>query len=692
MVAATYGRGLYTTVIPGSPEIRFTAPAVTYTETTAATTGCRNYKDYSIPVAITKAPTGDAIATFDVLAGNSAIPGSDFEYTTNGDFNNPSHQHIFSNGSSALETITIRIYDDNEIEAPESFTIAYSLSGSSNAVTGSSNSFKVTINSNDLGPLTAAGFSGIIGVGDNTNTNAQPFRAQYSDSRTQCLYTRAELMAMGMKGGDTITSLSFFVVSKGSSGPFNNFTVKVKNSSSQSLSLGDYFESGMTIVYGPVNYSTVVGTNKFNLNGPFIWNGDSSLLLDVCFHNPSAMAANDIVSSTVTAVTLSVWDRNNGVVGCDLPFPNFNLFGTSALRPDLGIEVSRVGNPVASQLNSSQSNYFGSNNDLYYFSPTGEILGRIRNLDPFNYGCTEVKIDRAGTGTTLFWNNNPANSLMNKSIRVIPSINHNPGQYEITLYYSLAEKQAWEAATGQSWNNIQLVKTQSAISDVTPSNPNGAGTVQIVDPIRGTFGNDFTLTYTFNSGFSGFGAGIPGQVPLPVTLLNFSGHTENKVNVLNWATAFEQNTRNFEIEKSSDGANYEKIGSVRAAGNSADKRQYLFTDIHPFAINYYRLRMNDNDGRYKLSQVVLIRVQNASQDLWVLNNPFSEYIDIRFAKEAKHVKLQLFNAAGYIVQETMQTGARDHYKWMIAESMPRGSYFLLAIVDGTSFRFKVIKQ
>ncbi|MEO6071014.1 MAG: hypothetical protein ABIN57_09450, partial [Chitinophagaceae bacterium] len=46
MVAATHGRGLYTAVIPASPEIRFTSSFLTVAETTTpSTTDCRSYKD-----------------------------------------------------------------------------------------------------------------------------------------------------------------------------------------------------------------------------------------------------------------------------------------------------------------------------------------------------------------------------------------------------------------------------------------------------------------------------------------------------------------------------------------------------------------------------------------------------------------------------------------------------------------------
>ena len=43
--------------------------------------------------------------------------------------------------------------------------------------------------------------------------------------------------------------------------------------------------------------------------------------------------------------------------------------------------------------------------------------------------------------------------------------------------------------------------------------PNNNGTVQTVgNPVRGVFGNGYTLTYTFENGFGGIGAGMPGRM------------------------------------------------------------------------------------------------------------------------------------------------------------------------------------
>ena len=63
---------------------------------------------------------------------------------------------VFTNGSTASKTISIRIYDDAEVEAAQTFTLTYSISGTTNAQAGSSNqTYTFTINDNDSAPTAA---------------------------------------------------------------------------------------------------------------------------------------------------------------------------------------------------------------------------------------------------------------------------------------------------------------------------------------------------------------------------------------------------------------------------------------------------------------------------------------------------------------------------------------------------------
>ena len=92
-------------------------------------------------------------------------------------------------------------------------------------------------------------------------------------------------------------------------------------------------------------------------------------------------------------------------------------------------------------------------------------------------------------------------------------------------------------------------------------------------------------------------------------MLYFSGKTVNKTNVLTWATATEQNNSGFEVERSTDGTSFIKIGLVHGAGNSTSQKEYSFTDSRVIAnrTTYYRLKQIDLDNQFEYSNIISLR-------------------------------------------------------------------------------------
>ncbi len=100
---------------------------------------------------------------------------------------------------------------------------------------------------------------------------------------------------------------------------------------------------------------------------------------------------------------------------------------------------------------------------------------------------------------------------------------------------------------------------------------------------------------------------IMGEGTLPVTLVSLTGRRVTEGNRLEWVTASEFNSDRFMIERSADGAQFERIGQVSANGFSNNIAAYHFVDTKPNAgNNYYRLKMTDRDASFRYSNVVLL--------------------------------------------------------------------------------------
>lgn len=162
-----------------------------------------------------------------------------------------------------------------------------------------------------------------------TNAYPTPYASFWHDGRVQMLYRASELSALGMTGGK-ISSVGFNITTKGSTAPFNGFTIKMKCTPLTSLS---GYQTGMTTVYGPITTTTAVGWNTYNFPTAYEWDGLSNIIVEVCYDN-TAYTQNDVVQKTATAFNSVILQYTDGAVGCNLNAPT-----TYTERPNIRFEA-----------------------------------------------------------------------------------------------------------------------------------------------------------------------------------------------------------------------------------------------------------------------------------------------------------------------------------------------------------------
>lgn len=338
------------------------------------------------------------------------------------------------------------------------------------------------------------------------------------------------------------------------------------------------------------------------------------------------------------------------------------------------------------------------------------------------FGTSEgkiVRVDNAHTvasgssGTTLTGSSFPTDANIS-CVNVGTSDNHliaSFSNYGVTnIWVSTNGGSSWTGADGNlpdvpvRWvmfypgnNNKAIIATDLGVFQTASLNGSSTSWVQ-----ESTFPMVRTNMLRYRSSDQTLVAATHGRglwtanIPtiLPVSLSSLTARLEGAGSVIvNWSTSSEQNSKNFEVEKSTDGINYYKIGTVTAAGNSSSKRNYSLRDNQVNAINHYRLKMNDLDGKSKHSHVVIIRNNSVSQTLWVLNNPFRNYIDLRLAVKPQSVRLQLISMNGATVTERMIANPSEQIRWDLHyTSVSKGTYLLRAIVDGKIFTEKLVKD
>ncbi|HMO32624.1 MAG TPA: T9SS type A sorting domain-containing protein [Lacibacter sp.] len=437
LLAATHGRGMFTATIPAAaPYVRF-ASSYSYSrpfgEQADGSDGCRRFRDIPVKMLIDAAPSGAANVTLSVTPGGTATEGIDFDFTTNGSFTSPSKVVTFPGGSSASQDILVRIYDDAEQEETETFTLSFNVGGSTNAVAApGGSSYTITITDNDTDPVPPS--NGVVTVGNTSyGQYIQPFRGSNAKSRSQYIYTAAELTAAGVVPGP-ISSIGFNVTAKASSQPYSGFRIALKHTSASVLSTGSGFEPGATLVFFG-SHTTTVGINNFTFNqSNFNWDGTSNLLVEICYNNISNNADDNVASNTTTDIK-GLWNRVSSTDpqdGCSLPGQFTNVSG-AFVRPDLYVGT-QVGNGIETTLNRERTEFVGGSG-VYYYSAVGtnNVLGRISNAaSPI--GCTNLRITESGTA----WANYFAGQRSSKVVAVTPSTNLS-ANYQVGIYLKTDE-------------------------------------------------------------------------------------------------------------------------------------------------------------------------------------------------------------------------------------------------------------
>jgi hypothetical protein len=176
----------------------------------------------------------------------------------------------------------------------------------------------------------------------------------------------------------------------------------------------------------------------------------------------------------------------------------------------------------------------------------------------------------------------------------------------------------------------------------------------------------------------------PGTLPgtsLPFIWGDFTAREENNSTLLNWATLSELKTNQFEVERSFNGAAFEKIGVVMSNKSSTGTNRYHFTDASAVAqIVYYRIKTKDINGFSYYSKTIMLSNFEGDQILSVYPNPVSWASDIKIVSEVP-AELNLFNAHGVLIYQSHIQAGEFKLEAKTFTSTP-GSYFLIVKTEG----------
>lgn len=301
-----------------------------------------------------------------------------------------------------------------------------------------------------------------------------------------------------------------------------------------------------------------------------------------------------------------------------------------------------------------------------------------------------------GTTPPCFIDLPTGSAVFNRKWDVNPTTQPSTGNVGVKFYFTQAEydsvnveidDQGQTQLTGmdQMWlykvTNPALGQFPS-IGNITPSDvltlANHVDTPSETQWVLSTkaAGSEYVAEYEVSS-FSGGGGGgaSNGATPLPVELVYFRAFPNGDEVDLQWATASEQNNRGFEVQRSVNGKDWQKIGFIESAGYSYSRQDYQFTDRQPLSgNNYYRLKQEDFAGRVTYLPVQLVEIQSDQvSQVSIFPNPAKEVVNVLHAKG----EAMIYNASGQLVK-TVNLPEKELNKIQIAD-LEKGIYHLVLI-------------
>lgn len=188
--------------------------------------------------------------------------------------------------------------------------------------------------------------------------------------------------------------------------------------------------------------------------------------------------------------------------------------------------------------------------------------------------------------------------------------------------------------------------------------------------------------------------------PLPVDLTLFTAKAFEQSAVLDWQTASEVNNSHFEIERTTNGKEFETIGYVKGNGSTITSHSYQYLDKDAAKIGatlFYRLKQVDMDGKVDYSKVEVVNFNKSRENLTLIlaPNPSVNFTNLSIQGAANEpVEIEIFDMQGKkVLAQNSQLGEQDHtIKINHTEELQSGIYYVQVKLKGQSFTLKMIKQ
>lgn len=209
------------------------------------------------------------------------------------------------------------------------------------------------------------------------------------------------------------------------------------------------------------------------------------------------------------------------------------------------------------------------------------------------------------------------------------------------------------------------------------------GGTQVFVAIDGTSGSNCSYS------ISAFNATV-----LPITLKYFTAWKRPDANRLTWMTTSEKNFSHFDIEKSSDGANFIRIGTQAGKGSNSSQANYVFDDNEIKVMQYYRLKYVDADGQFTYSNILRVNRDDVTNTKVLFSNHITTMLSLRIIDmDVNDLSIKIIDNAGRIIKTQKARISPGENSFNInTGSISSGFYYLILSADNYKRTFSFVKS
>lgn len=185
-------------------------------------------------------------------------------------------------------------------------------------------------------------------------------------------------------------------------------------------------------------------------------------------------------------------------------------------------------------------------------------------------------------------------------------------------------------------------------------------------------------------------------LPLKYISFNANWYDDNDAQ-LKWITTNEINNDRFEIERSSDGINFTKIGKVKSVcGTCTRVNNYQYIDRNAALIGpviYYRIKQIDYNNQVGYTNIeVLQSKKEGTPTLSIVPNPFinSFSLSIQYNSEF-NLDYIITDMQGRFITSEHLKGLNEYKNEIDLSKYDNGVYFLQITINGLSYNYKLVK-